>query len=136
MEHINSKDELKERIKSCLDGLNYAINKLFYKRTLRMALDYMDQTEIQISNLQEELQEYRNAEEQGLLLRLPKSMHDIDKNIIEYALVMAINLSRYGVNVMDKIKSETELSYFLNQAYLRGRQDEIDRMNRIKEEEA
>ena len=39
--------------------------------------------------LLEELQSYRDAEEQGLLLRLPVELKDVDRKIIEYAISFA-----------------------------------------------
>jgi hypothetical protein len=82
------------------------------------------------------LADYEDAEEQGLLLRLPKGIEDIDKRVIEYSLIKAINLSRYGVDVDDKLKNATETAYALSQAYNRGRQDERDRFYELRKEEA
>lgn len=82
------------------------------------------------------LAQYEDAEEQGLLLRLPKGIEDIDKRVIEYSLIKAINLSRYGVDVDDKLKNATETAYALSQAYNRGRQDERDRFYELRKEEA
>lgn len=36
------KDELKFRIQYCLDELNYSINEQFFKKTLRMMLEYLE----------------------------------------------------------------------------------------------
>ena len=71
MEDFKNKDELKNRIKLCLDDLNYAINEQFYKRTLRMMLEHIEQTDSQISSLQEELKAYKDVDDKGLLLKLP-----------------------------------------------------------------
>ena len=77
---------------------------------------------------------YEDLEEQGLLLRLPSEIHGIDKSIIEYSLARSINLARYGVDIGDKFETAIETSYALSKAYNRGRQDEIDRIYRLREE--
>ena len=75
------------------------------------------------------LKEYEDLEEQGLLLKLPSEMHDVDKKILWNSFARAISLIKYGVDVSDKqFETATETQYALNQAYIRGRQDEIDRI--------
>ena len=59
MKNINNKNELKERIELCLNNLNYFINETFYKKTLKMMLEYIEHTE-----------DYRDAEEQGLIAKV------------------------------------------------------------------
>ena len=86
-------------------------------------------------NVFNRLCEYEDLDEQGLLLRLPSEIHDIDKKALEYSIIKAINLTKYGVDVSDKFETATGMNYALNQAYLRGRQDEIDRINRLRKEE-
>lgn len=55
MENIKDINNLKTRIELCLNELNYAINEQFYKKTMRMMLEYMEKTDInsnksQVSN--------------------------------------------------------------------------------------
>ena len=83
-----------------------------------------------------ELKAYRDAEEQGLLFRLPKEFRDIDKRIIEYSLVKAINLARYGIEVDDRLESATQISSAISQAYMVGRQDERNKYRELRKEEA
>ena len=84
----------------------------------------------------EKLYQYEDAEEQGLLLRLPKGIEGIDKRVIEYSLVKAINLARYGIEVCDNLENATQISYAINQAYMLGRQDERNRFRELRKEEA
>lgn len=50
--------------------------------------------------------------------------------IERYAKEYAKNLILYGVNIEEKLETATQLSYALNQAYMRGRQDELDNIAR------
>lgn len=75
-----------------------------------------------------------DAEEQGLLLRLPKEIQDIDKRMLEYAFVKAINLVKYGVDVDSKLESAVETSYALHNAYMKGTKDAVDRVYESKTE--
>lgn len=54
-------------------------------------------------------------------------MIDEKKLIEEYAKIYARNLVLYGVDVRDKLEGATQISLALEQAYLRGRQDESNR---------
>lgn len=80
------------------------------------------------------LANYEDAEEQGLLLRLPEEMSSLDKRHINLAILKAVNLCSYGVDVDDRLTTATELSCALHDAYLRGRQHEIDRMKVVEQE--
>lgn len=82
------------------------------------------------------LADYEDAEEQGLLLRLPKEFSNIDKRIIEYSLVKAMNLVRYGIEVDDRLENATQISCAINQAYMMGRQEERNRFRELRKEEA
>ena len=82
------------------------------------------------------LGQYEDAEEQELLLRLPKELSNVDKRIIEYSLVKAINLVRYGIEVDDRLENATQISSAINQAYLRGIQDGRNRFSELRKEEA
>lgn len=61
-----------------------------------------------------------------------KELEERRKKLIEeeqiraYAEIYAKNLILYGVNVGEKLETATQMSYALNQAYMRGRQDATD----------
>ena len=57
MENTNDANKLKERIEFCLEGLNYPINELFFKRTLSMMLDYIEQTSKQLDEYTKQTKE-------------------------------------------------------------------------------
>lgn len=82
------------------------------------------------------IQDLIDAEEQGLLLRLPKEFSNIDKRIIEYSLAKAMNLVRYGIEVDDRLENATQISCAINQAYMMGRQEERNRFRELRKEEA
>lgn len=82
----------------------------------------------------EQLKAYEDAEEQGLLLRLPIEIRGVDERIIKYALAKAMCLFKYGVDVDSKLEGAVETSYALHQAYMRGSQDAIDEMHKRKQE--
>ena len=89
-----------------------------------------------LQEILEKLGQYEDAEEQGLLLRLPKELSNIDKRIIEYSLVKAMNLVRYGIEVDDRLENATQISCAINQAYMMGRQEERNRFRELRKEEA
>lgn len=67
MKSIKDDYDLKSRLELCLNELNYSINEAYYKKTLRMMLEYIDQTSYNIDNknkqiidLQEKLKMCRN----------------------------------------------------------------------------
>ena len=82
----------------------------------------------------EELKSYRDAEEQGLLLKLPEEMSGLDKNVLRLAIEKAVTLCRYGVDIDSRLTTATELSCALHDAYMRGRKHEIDRMKVVEQE--
>lgn len=53
---------------------------------------------------------------------------DRDKLIEEYARSIATSLVLFGVNIGEKFESAMSMHYALEQAYLRGRVDESERM--------
>jgi hypothetical protein len=57
MENTNDANKLKERIEFCLEGLNYPINEPFFKRTLSMMLDYIEQTNKQLDEYAKQTKE-------------------------------------------------------------------------------
>ena len=58
---------------------------------------------------------------------IDEKMLNQEEQIRAYAEIYARNLIMYGVDVREKLETATQMSYSLNQAYLRGRQDESDR---------
>ena len=79
MADIKNKNELKRRIELFLDDeLDYSINEDFCKETMKMMREFighashrLDCEESRVKSLKKKLKEYRDLEEQGLLLRLP-----------------------------------------------------------------
>lgn len=61
----------------------------------------------------------------------------IDNNdviVSNLAKAYAVNIKRYGVDVAEKWVTATQNAAALNQAYLRGRQDERDKFDKWREE--
>jgi hypothetical protein len=54
--------------------------------------------------------------------------------VYNIAMSYAICLSKYGVDITEKLETATQNAYALNQAYMRGRQDERDRFAKWQEE--
>ena len=84
MADITNKNELKRRIELFLDELDYSINEDFCKETMKMMREFighashrLDCEESRVKSLKKKLKEYRDLEEQGLLLRLPCKVRDI-----------------------------------------------------------
>ena len=51
-----------------------------------------------------------------------------DENIInQLAMMYAVALTKYGVDIREKFDTATQMTMTLNQAYIRGRQDEIEK---------
>lgn len=77
MADIKNKNELKRRIDLFLDELDYSINEKFCKETMKMMREFighashrLDCENSKIESLKKKLKEYKDLEEQGLLLRL------------------------------------------------------------------
>lgn len=75
---IKNKNELKRRIDLFLDELDYSINEKFCKETMKMMKEFighashrLDCEDSRVKSLKKKLKEYKDLEEQGLLLRLP-----------------------------------------------------------------
>ena len=93
MADITNKNELKRRIELFLDELDYSINEDFCKETMKMMREFighashrLDCEESRVKSLKKKLKEYKDLEEQGLLLRLPcKVGYDI------YAIPSEVN---------------------------------------------
>ena len=83
MADITNKNELKRRIELFLDELDYSINEDFCKETMKMMREFighashrLDCEESRVKSLKKKLKEYKDLEEQGLLLRLPVKVGD------------------------------------------------------------
>lgn len=55
----------------------------------------------------------------------------IDKSdetkINQLAMMYAVALTKYGVDIREKFETATQITMAMNEAYLRGRQDEIEK---------
>jgi hypothetical protein len=78
------------------------------------------------------LAQYEDTEEQGLLLRLPQELSNVDEQIIKYTLAKAVSLVKYGVDVDAKLEGAVETSYALHNAYMKGTKDAVDRIYESK----
>lgn len=99
MADITNKNELKRRIELFLDELDYSINEDFCKETMKMMREFighashrLDCEESRVKSLKKKLKEYKDLEEQGLLLRLPCKVgsilyQPIDNQINEYYII-------------------------------------------------
>ena len=84
MADITNKNELKRRIELFLDDeLDYSINEDFCKETMKMMREFivhashrLDCEESRVKSLKKKLKDYKNLDEQGLLLRLPCKVGD------------------------------------------------------------
>ena len=84
MADITNKNELKRRIELFLDDeLDYSINEDFCKETMKMMREFighashrLDCEESRVKSLKSKLKNYKDLEEQGLLLRLPCKVRD------------------------------------------------------------
>ena len=100
MADIKNKNELKRRIELFLDDeLDYSINENFCKETMKMMREFighashrLDCEESRVKSLKSKLKNYKDLEEQGLLLRLPCKVgstlyQPIDNQINEYYII-------------------------------------------------
>ena len=55
-------------------------------------------------------------------------------SIYKYAMLYAENAMKYGVDISEKWETATQNAMALNEAYLRGCQDERDKFDRLREE--
>jgi hypothetical protein len=63
------------------------------------------------------------------LKTLPREINENDIMINQLARKYAVSLLRYGVDISEKWETASQNSVALQQAYLRGRQDERDRFD-------
>jgi hypothetical protein len=54
--------------------------------------------------------------------------------IFKYALMYAEHIKKYGIDITEKWETATQNAAALNEAYMRGRQDERERFARCQEE--
>ena len=99
MADITNKNELKRRIELFLDELDYSINEDFCKETMKMMREFighashrLDCEDSRVKSLKSKLKNYKDLEEQGLLLRLPCKIgstlyQPIDNQINEYYII-------------------------------------------------
>lgn len=117
MADITNKNELKRRIELFLDELDYSINEDFCKETMKMMREFighanhrLDCEESRVKSLKKKLKEYKDLEEQGLLLRLPCKVgstvyHIANKRILEvknadvFFLCLCVAEGRFGKTV-------------------------------------
>ena len=83
MADIKNKNELKRRIDLFLDELDYSINEDLCKETMKMMREFighanrrLDCENSKVESLKKKLKDYKELEEQGLLLRLPCKVGD------------------------------------------------------------
>lgn len=83
MADIKNKNELKRRIELFLDELDYSINEDFCKETMKMMREFvehashrLDCEDSRVKSLKKKLKEYKDLDEQGLLLKLPCKVGD------------------------------------------------------------
>ena len=127
MADIKNKNELKRRIELFQDELDYSINKEFCMETMKMMREFIGHTNHQldcrnskITKLERELKAYREAEEQGLLLRLPCKVGDtiylvdFEENDYDEATIESIEIGKEGFF----INSDYEIGTDLNAEYV------------------
>lgn len=132
MADIKNKNELKRRIDLFLDELDYSINEKFCKETMKMMKEFighashrLDCEDSRVKSLKKKLKEYKDLEEQGLLLRLPIEAYFIkDKEVYKgwvqelvYSPCRKLLLDiRYDDNSLDSYRGYLGNDIFLTQA--------------------
>lgn len=132
MADITNKNELKRRIELFLDELDYSINESFCKETMKMMREFighashrLDCEDSRVKSLKKKLKEYKDLEEQGLLLRLPTEAYFIKDNIVCKGWVQELVYSpcrkllldiRYGDNSLDSYRGYVGNTVFLTKA--------------------
>ena len=133
MADITNKNELKRRIELFLDELDYSINEDFCKETMEMMREFighashrLDCEESRVKSLKSKLKNYKDLEEQGLLLRLPCKTgstvyHIVNKRILEvenvdlFFLCLCVAECRFGKTVfLTKEEAEQKLKEMEN----------------------
>lgn len=88
-------------------------------------------------NLASEYIKYKEAEAQNRLFVLPEgfNLNELDANKLSYAFIHALSLVKYGVDISsERLAQASAISLELSQAYIRGRQDERDRLAALQAE--
>ena len=103
MADITNKNELKRRIELFLDELDYSINEDFCKETMKMMREFighashrLDCEESRVKSLKSKLKNYKDLEEQGLLLRLPCKVGDTVYRI-ESGKIIQTEITKYDI---------------------------------------
>ena len=77
----------------------------------------------------------KELDRMGLLIRLPEYAKDLDVKSLQYAIQYGISIVKYGVTLSPELfDNATKMSAMLNEAYLKGRNDERKRFEQISEE--
>lgn len=87
-------------------------------------------------NLASEYIKYKEAEAQNRLFVLPEgfNLNELDANKLSYAFIHALSLVKYGVDISsERLAQASAINVELSQAYMRGRQDERDRIAEIQQ---
>lgn len=159
MADIKNKNELKRRIDLFLDELDYSINEDFCKETMNMMREFighashrLDCENDKVKSLKKKLKDYRDLEEQSLLLRLPCAVgatvyRYVEKKgcVLEYT-VWNISMSAYesgGIDIViegcaeseDEVEDEFSLSLidFKNEFF--NTREEAEDEQKLKEME-
>lgn len=110
MADIKNKNELKRRIDLFIDELDYSINEKFCKETMKMMREFighashrLDCEDSRVKSLKKKLKEYKDLEEQGLLLRLQfkigQKVYYIYESCIDKSLMIGSMV--YGYSCLD-----------------------------------
>ena len=108
MADITNKNELKRRIELFLDELDYSINEDFCKETMKMMREFighanhrLDCEESRVKSLKSKLKNYKDLEEQGLLVRLPVSIgtkvYKFEPSVKETKEYIKTTITRYEI---------------------------------------
>ena len=132
MADITNKNELKRRIELFLDELDYSINEDFCKETMKMMREFighashrLDCEESRVKSLKKKLKEYKDLEEQGLLLRLPCKVGDTVYHVVQGRIVEVSNVDLFFL-LLSVAENRFNNSVFLTQAEAEQKLKEIE----------
>ena len=122
MADITNKNELKRRIELFLDELDYSINESFCKETMKMMREFighashrLDCEESRVKSLKKKLKEYKDLEEQGLLLRLPCKVGDTVYHVVQGRIVEVSNVDLFFL-LLSVVENRFNNSVFLTKS--------------------
>lgn len=134
MADITNKNELKRRIELFLDELDYSINEDFCKETMKMMREFighsshrLDCEESRVKSLKKKLKEYKDLEEQGLLLRLPCKVGDTVYHVVQERIVEVSNVDLFFL-LLSVAENRFNNSVFLTQAEAEQKLKELKEM--------